>query len=105
MADDEYSTSSIMERLRFTLARYEDTSDPYAERAPATQTSGPSRAVGGRVVFMPAPEGQIKIVGLDENDGWLCEFACLEVDYRDEYYRRMQRHVAAKTGARLAIVR
>lgn len=59
---------------------------------------------GGKVLFYPAPDGSVKIVGLDEQGAWVAEFACRTRDFDEKYVRRMAHHVAVTTGVHIAVV-
>lgn len=56
------------------------------------------------MLFFPAPGGAVRIVGLSEANEWIAEFACREEDFSEVYLRRMEQHVAQKTGVRIAVV-
>jgi hypothetical protein len=73
-------------------------------QAKPTARRGERVVRGGRVTFYPAPNHTVRIVGLSDTDEWIAEFCCREADFTDEYVRRMERHVAAKTGVRIAVV-
>lgn len=60
---------------------------------------------GGRVLFYPAPNGTVRIVGLSEADEWVAEFVCREADFSETLVQQMERHVAACVGVPLALVR
>lgn len=59
---------------------------------------------GGSVLFCPTAAGAVRIIGLDENDGWIAEFSCLEKDYRESYLDRMVRHVERNAGVKLELM-
>jgi hypothetical protein len=100
---EENTAEGIMRRLEQSLSQ---SREPEPEKPPAPPRRKPiTRSVrGGRVLFYPAAEGVIRIVGLGPSDNWLAEFSCLEADFKDEFLRRMERHVARKTGARMSLV-
>lgn len=98
---NEYTTDAIARRLELLL----ETSVPAPPAEPPKRRAAVTRAVrGGRVLFFPAAEGVVRIVGVGPHDEWIAEFCCLEADFREEYLRRMERHIARKTGARIALV-
>lgn len=59
---------------------------------------------GGKVRFHPGPNGTVRIIGLSESGEWIAEFSCREKDFSERYLRRMERHVAEKSGSKIAIV-
>lgn len=77
-------------------------SGPWSRRAPAVPTQRIVR--GGKVLFYPCPNGTVRIVGLSDTDEWIAEFTCRERDFSERYLRRMERHVAEKSGAAISIV-
>jgi hypothetical protein len=58
---------------------------------------------GGRVLFFPAPNGSVRIIGLSDTDEWIAEFSCREADFSEAYLRRMEQHVTAKSRTPLTI--
>ncbi len=76
------------------------------EPAAATDTAKPIERLvrGGKVRFFPSPGGVIRIVGMAEDGEWIAEFSCREEDFTEAFLRRMERHVAQKVGARLAVI-
>lgn len=79
-----------------------------ANGAPQTPRQVVARAErlvrGGKVVVVPTPKGAVKIIGLSEADEWIAEFSCRAEDFKELYIRRMEHHVAEKTGVRIAVV-
>lgn len=76
------------------------------EEPPPRKVVGRNERVvrGGKVLFFPAPGGAVRIIGLSEADEWIAEFSCREEDFSEVYIRRMEQHVAQKTGVRIAVV-
>jgi hypothetical protein len=56
------------------------------------------------VLYFPAPNGTVRIVGISETGEWIAEFACRERDFDEKYVRRMAQHVAVTTGVHIAVV-
>lgn len=100
--NDEYSTDAIVRRLELALhGRHTEPS----EDSPPPPTRPVERVVrGGRVLFYPAAEGIVRLVGLGLQDEWVCEFACREADFQERYLRSMERHILRKAGIRLTLV-
>lgn len=71
---------------------------------PEPVSSGERVVRGGKVVYFPAPNGAVRIVGLGDTGEWIAEFACREIDFNETYVHRMEQHVASKAGVRIAIV-
>jgi hypothetical protein len=59
---------------------------------------------GGSVTYFPAPNGTVRIVGVSDTGEWIAEFICREQDFDDAYVRRMERHVATKSGPHLSLL-
>src|SRR5690242_14949189 len=94
----DLSAEGLIKRLQFSLSK---TDDPYgigAEQEPAPSRARPVERIvrGGRVLFYPAAEGVVRIVGLGPSDEWIAEFSCRELDFQEAYLRRMERMVARK---------
>lgn len=76
-----------------------------AKPAPRAVVGPTERLVrGGKVVVVPTAKGAVKIVGMSESDEWIAEFSCRLEDFKELYIRRMEHHVAEKTGVRIAVV-
>jgi hypothetical protein len=85
---DLTSTEAMIRRLEMTLAQGTDTGE-----VPRARIIGHIEP-GGRVVVVPAPNGQVRLVGLGAEGQWVAEFSCLEEDFHDDLIRRMKRHVS-----------
>lgn len=45
---------------------------------------------GGSVVYCPAPNGTVRITGLDARGAWIAEYSCLLEDYEPRLFTRMK---------------
>lgn len=59
---------------------------------------------GGTVLYFPAPNGTVRIVGLDDAGDWVAEFICKEANFGDVDMMRMERHVSEHAGVRISLV-